>query len=63
MDPDPGGPKICGSCGSESPTLLSAFRYAKQNEIKLGKKMSIKYKQTIVKEFTKVIKKTKLATF
>ncbi len=25
--------------------------------------MSIKYKQTIVKEFTKVIKKTKLATF
>jgi hypothetical protein len=23
MDPDPGGPKTCGSCGSESPTLGS----------------------------------------
>jgi hypothetical protein len=21
MDPDPGGPKTCGSCGSGSPTL------------------------------------------
>jgi hypothetical protein len=23
MDPDPGGPKTCGPCGSGSPTLLS----------------------------------------
>jgi hypothetical protein len=25
MDPDPGGPKTCGSCGSGSPTLVSSY--------------------------------------
>jgi len=27
MNPDPGGPKTCGSCGSASPTLLFTFSF------------------------------------